>query len=684
MPALLIPVAVHLLNKRRYKTVHWAAMQFLLKLQRASARKAKLMEMLLLATRILLVLAIVLAFSRPVSGGWLAKAISNDPECVVILLDRSSSMGARASIGGPSKLEIALKVIKDSASQRPAHRYVLIENVRRQCVELDDLRALETLELTAQTDTAANIPAMFQSTVEYLVQNKIGKSEIWIFSDLQASNWRVEDPSWKLISETISGLGFATGVYVMDLSSTNPANTSVASISADLRESDSSHSSRNADSPKISTPELQLAVKLAFTDNESQQQTLPIVLTVNGARSQTEVSIANQHQTHLLRIAYPSTKAGWGKCEIPADLMDGDNDAYFAWPEAKPAVATIIGESIAARRIQLACAPDVDSKQRSAVIIPAQFLSRLALEQTDLLVWADGAPSPEQGNWILEWLKSGGAFLAFAPAFDGASGLEGISWNRMETTEQTHFITSWDQNDGPLAKTEGGGSLPVHQLSVTIRQTPVTANTNHVVAAFSDGQSFLTRVACGRGQIYLAATRAMENWSSLHEGAVLVPLMQRLLMEGRSLREPPSNGITGEWSPDGDDVWMAEPDSIQRARGAKVKTRDPRCDRGVYRSGSRIIALNRPPVEDAPDRIQPTEIQSLLPTSQTHVFTDAPDSRSSAQASELWPMFMGLILALASVEAILSTNFTTARQKTIGGGHRPGSFDVSTFGKASS
>ena len=684
LPALLIPVAVHLLNKMRYKTVDWAAMHFLLKLQKASARRAKLMEMLLLATRILLVLAIVLAFSRPVSGGWLAKAISNDPECVLILLDRSQSMSERISMGGTSKLERALEVIKHSAEQWPANRYVLLENVLRQPLELADLKALDSLDFTTQTESAANIPAMFQSAVEYLVQNKVGRSEVWVFSDLQASNWRSEDPSWKSIADAISGLGFATGVYVMDLSRSDSENTTVSAITAELREAHEPFSDRRRDSQSAPETAVHLAVKLAFTTNHVQQRTLPLAITVNGARSQTEVPFETQRQTHLLRIPYPSDQAGWGKCEIPADLNQGDNSAYFVWSETKPASATIIGDSLAARRLQLACAPEVDSKQREARIIPAQSLDALVLERTDLLIWADGAPSANQGSLINQWLKSGGALFAFPPSKDGASGLEGIAWNQIETGTQPFTVTSWDEHDGPLSKTESGANLPLHLLSVTMRQTPVSSGTSHVVATFSDGQSFLTRVSYGKGQIYLPATRPSEDWSSLHEGIVLVPLMQRVLMEGRSLREPLTNALAGEWSPDSRESWSVEPESVQGEQRVKARVLDPRWNSGVFRSGNRIMALNRPPIEDIPEVIQPSEVQTLLPGPQTHVFKDTLHAQSSAEASELWPMLMGTVLALALLEALLSTNLITKQPKTPVGQYQPTAFGVSSIGKTSS
>ena len=681
LPAMLIPVAVHLLNKMRYKNVDWAAMHFLLKIQKDSTRKAKLREILLLAARTLLILAIVLAFSRPISGGWLAKAISTTPECVIVLLDRSSSMGARTSINGGSKLERALNIVKESAAQHPARRYVLVENVDRQPLELQDISGLDSLELTVQTDTAANIPAMFQTAVEYLVHNQIAQSEIWVLSDLQATNWRIDDPSWKSVSEAITGLGQGTGVYVVDLSMAGAENTSTAAISATLRESDGYESGDKHGSPIHSPRASQLALKISLNTNKTQQHSLPTFLTVNGARSQSDVPLAGQRQTKLFRLDYPETKAGWAKCEIPVDSSPGDNAAYFAWPPARRAVATVVGDPASAgtRRIQLAAAPTSDSRQRSASIIPSRFLDSELLERTDLLVWADGTPSMEQVNLVMKWLEAGGVFLLFPPASEGASGLNGISWNRIESTEQSQPITSWDENDGPLSKTESGTNLPLHQLSVLTRQTPVTPQNSHVVATFSDGQSFLTRVPSSKGQLYLAATRVSESWSSLQDGTVLVPLLQRLLTQGLALREPLCMGIAGEWRPDPDEVWTFEPDCIGAEDQSNTHTRTPRTHSGVYRCGNRIIALNRPPTEDAHEAVHPGEILGLLPSSQTHVYEGAIESTSADEASEVWPLLMGLAIALLFSESILSTsklNLTTRKPM------EEGTTRVSRFGSA--
>ncbi len=47
-----IPIIIHLLNRRRFKVVQWAAMDYLLKAMRRNRKRLKFEQWLLLATRL--------------------------------------------------------------------------------------------------------------------------------------------------------------------------------------------------------------------------------------------------------------------------------------------------------------------------------------------------------------------------------------------------------------------------------------------------------------------------------------------------------------------------------------------------------------------------------------------------------------------------------------------------------
>ncbi|MEZ5989156.1 MAG: BatA domain-containing protein [Planctomycetota bacterium] len=99
-PALLgltalftVPLAIHLLNRRRFQTVPWAAMDFLLKAYRRNRRRLRLESILLLTLRCLIPVLLALAVARPRLGSGSELPIGQSGQHHVLVLDRSYSMG---------------------------------------------------------------------------------------------------------------------------------------------------------------------------------------------------------------------------------------------------------------------------------------------------------------------------------------------------------------------------------------------------------------------------------------------------------------------------------------------------------------------------------------------------------------------------------------------------------------
>src|SRR3954462_14426165 len=61
--AVSVPIIIHLLNRRRFKVVTWAAMRFLLAAQKQNTRRLRLEQLLLLLVRCGLVALLVFAMA---------------------------------------------------------------------------------------------------------------------------------------------------------------------------------------------------------------------------------------------------------------------------------------------------------------------------------------------------------------------------------------------------------------------------------------------------------------------------------------------------------------------------------------------------------------------------------------------------------------------------------------------
>lgn len=638
LPAVLLPIIIHLLNRLRYKTVHWAAMIFLLKANRAATRRAKIRQYLLLLFRCLVLLFLIWAMARPLIGGWIGAAAGGAPEAVVILLDRSASMSMRGGGENESKRTHALALLSQAARQSAGSHFVLIENVLRQPLEIADASALGTMQMAEATDTAADIPAMFRAALDYLSRNKPGSAEIWMANDLQASGWRPDSAEWQDIAARFAGLPQGLSVRILDLSSAPGQNLSISAKSAELRV-------RDAKSGKG-----QLSLALELKADSERKGALPLLLTRDGAKSQIDLALTAAVQRQNLNFDIPKAEPGWGKAELPADENPADNTAYFAYAPPVPLKTVVTGDGPTAARLRFAAAPDRSRGDRTADLIPAGSAAGVNWKDRALLIWTGPGPDDATAQRLQSWVESGGVLLCFPPGGESGSGPLGVAWSAAETAPQTapFRVTSWDEVDGPLARTDNGASLPLAKLEVARRQIPGGGETAHVVAAFADGRPFLISRQAGAGRVFACATLPEPEWSSLGDGFVLLPMVQRLITLGGKRLAPPTMGIAGEWQPgDPQEVWSAL-ETDQR--------RDWRWHAGIYQSGNHRLALNRPDSEDAPEIVEPARFPEMLRGVKLTVMTGALELKADRLQSEIWPAMVILTMLFMCAEMALATS----------------------------
>src|SRR4051812_19393740 len=142
LPLISLPIIIHLINQRRYQTVQWAAMMFLLAANRMSRGYARLRQFLIMLFRMIVVAGLILAISRPLASGWLGVTAGARAETTIVLVDRSPSMQESATGSQASKLEVALGQLSATLSTLGGSRLVLIDSVGSKPIELDSPQAL--------------------------------------------------------------------------------------------------------------------------------------------------------------------------------------------------------------------------------------------------------------------------------------------------------------------------------------------------------------------------------------------------------------------------------------------------------------------------------------------------------------------------------------------------------------
>jgi hypothetical protein len=98
--AASIPVIIHLLNLRKLKRIDFSTLSFLKELQKNKIRKIKIKQWFLLALRVMIILMLVLAFSRPaLRGTTIAGMASSAKTTAVFILDDTFSMSVIGNKG---------------------------------------------------------------------------------------------------------------------------------------------------------------------------------------------------------------------------------------------------------------------------------------------------------------------------------------------------------------------------------------------------------------------------------------------------------------------------------------------------------------------------------------------------------------------------------------------------------
>src|SRR5947207_13046465 len=93
LAAVSVPIIIHLLNRRKFQKVVWAAMRFLKLSVEQNQRRMKIEDMILLALRCLLLVLLALALARPALLSNTADRFGQSKVTGIIIVDNSYRMG---------------------------------------------------------------------------------------------------------------------------------------------------------------------------------------------------------------------------------------------------------------------------------------------------------------------------------------------------------------------------------------------------------------------------------------------------------------------------------------------------------------------------------------------------------------------------------------------------------------
>jgi hypothetical protein len=711
LAAAAIPVLIHLLSRRKLRTVDFSSLRFLKELQQTSIRRLKIRQLLLLILRILLIAALVMAFARPVLHGPLAGTLGNQSaNSIVILLDDSPSMAVRSEKG-----ELFAQA-RETASA--------ILSLARE----NDGVTLATLSGTSRTDTLGppEPPSATRTTLQHLGLSKTSvplftalkkalhtlsltptaNREIYVVTDGQASQCAIPETPGDSVTP---GPG-TPQVFMLTLPAGTQDNTGISSV--------------EILSNILSTGRpVMMHATLRNAGNRMLKGSM-ISIYLDGARVAQHAVDIPPLTSVVIQFSVVPKRPGilTGYCALEDDALDADNRAHFVLMIPPRIRVALSGPSPAETRyayLALTLSGDTSlTGPLSVVRIDGEKLLTTDIESYDAIVLCGIREfSPPLAERLAAYVKNGKGLVVFP-----GEGMNARTYN--ETLANKLGLPLLPPMDPKQSPRNSGGTTAflsfgkidyAHPLfsglfesaagrqgtgsrieSPEIKRTVGITNAGDgtVIIELGNGEPFLAEYRRGNGRVLLYTVEALPGWSNFPLKGIFAPLLHRSLLyvasgdlsnrrftAGERLRlSVRRTSLSGQssavvFAPSGLEERVAP--RYRASTGTISFETAPASETGIYLLRPADRSGKQDPLEAAAVDIAPTETD-LHPAQREDLSRlwnrlGIPEQRVISLAStegleraiqesrygmELWKYFAGLAFLLAIVEMLVARNWS--------------------------
>ncbi|MDE2682074.1 MAG: BatA domain-containing protein [Verrucomicrobiota bacterium] len=232
--AVAVPIIIHLLNRRKFKKVTWAAMKFIKLSVEQNQRRMQLEDLLLLLLRCALLALLAFALARPALKTSGTDVLGQTKVTAVVVLDNSYSMDLRG-LDKKSAFQKARAAAKEAINAMPSGSYASVLLASDLVQEKDSIisptRALsqahEVIDRAKVSHHATDLYPAVDRAVEILKGRAALRKEIYIITDGQASGWQQQGEIRKLIEGNRDDIR----VYILRVGeATPPANYAITGL----------------------------------------------------------------------------------------------------------------------------------------------------------------------------------------------------------------------------------------------------------------------------------------------------------------------------------------------------------------------------------------------------------------------------------------------------------------------
>ena len=666
LAALAIPLLLHLRHRDRDRPYRFPSLMFLEQLPIRTAKRQRITDWPLLLLRALAVSLLALAFARPVFTNQAAVATDARSRAVVILLDRSQSMGAT---GVWTAARDSARAIVRALRPRDRVGVVLFDDAAEVAQRLteDHAAALAALDAAKPLARGTGFAPAVRVARQLLLDAPFAAAEIVLVSDLQRAGLT-----------GMAGLDLPAGVVVRAVAVSPSTRRNVAIRSVEAKRMTVDGRSMMAVKARI----------MAHADSAITPETATaghtVSLTLNGREAGSRrQAVASAGETV---VAFPPVAAPEGPVAgvvtiapaVPeANGHSADDQFTFVVPRDDPLRVLLMlpadgGGSepyFLDKALGIGQSPAIRVTRASRTSITAA-----QLRTHDLLLLWDVAPSKALEAPLAAFVDSGGGVVQLVGrrlSTRGAAAtvvpvtMEGTADRLADRGGAVRIIRSEHPLFAPFRSLENPWAGT--QL---FRYPRLSAPSNtDILARFDDGQPAILEKVSGAGRALLVAIPLDAIGGTFPLSPTYLPFVRQLVSYASGRDALPLWRSTAErWAlPDTlrDPVVRTPGGTLLRpaadAQGAVI----PLADAGLYSAfagstsgaAAALMAVNVPPSESELVPIDTTELLlGVRRTARSDSLPSAPPTNAELERRQNpWRLLLFLVAALLAGETFLST-----------------------------
>jgi|GEM_PF-1141566 len=673
LAATLVPLLLHFLTLRKPRPFPFSSLRFLKELQRSTARRFRLRQLLLLAVRMALIASIVLAFAQPVIPGKIPLVGTRAPASVVLIVDNSASMGI-ADVQGERFRRLqqyAERLIRSLSAEDEVAIVPVIPNAPAQAEGWDSPRGevLRLLSALNPQPSQGNLSQALQRAALLLNRSSHAHRFVLVLSDFQRSALAEAPPEMHLFDGR-------TSVHAVDLGEAKLSRAVLVLDSVALE----------TQLRALGEP-VTVTVRVRAFGEGTAEAMIGLLLGQERVAQQHVALRAGERRT--LTLTGTPLRPGFTSAVV---IAEGDVApigercfAGFAVPEPFP-VGVITNE---------AARPFIEAALSAfpAQVLPfqPQVLSSTALEAENLsafrvLVIATDDLREVSLQRIEAFLRAGGGVVLFAAGGQSADLLPRWLARFGLTAQQRSFpptqpaTVTWADKHHPLFAGVFIGESDGERLPETPRLERLMLLSGTVPLLRSSAGAVLAEQRIGQGHLFFCGLAVDPTWGDFPRSGLFPIFLVRAVLLAGPAAAPVFFRSSGEQvaltlPTSADAFTVREPNGSRRTVPSLPLSSGTRIELGQLRDiGTYELAtLQGAPVATVNANLPAAELQlehadqetiaawfrQVLSPAASFRYIPSPEkllslSIEGTEATELWQYCLGLALILAAVEVALS------------------------------